>query len=29
MKPMVEDRSPLPLPGYGAVAMLFHWLLAV
>jgi cytochrome b561 len=29
MKSMVEDRSPLPLPRYGAVAMLFHWLLAV
>jgi cytochrome b561 len=29
MKPMVEDRTQAPLPGYGAVAMLFHWLLAV
>jgi cytochrome b561 len=29
MKPMVEDRSEAPLRGYGAVAMLFHWLLAV
>jgi cytochrome b561 len=28
MKPMVENRSPATLPRYGAIAMLFHWLLA-
>jgi cytochrome b561 len=28
MKSMIEDRSPLAAARYGAVAMLFHWLLA-
>jgi cytochrome b561 len=29
MKPMVETRSRVARPKYGAVAMLFHWLLAL
>jgi cytochrome b561 len=29
MKPMTEDRSPVSPHKYGAIAMLFHWLLAL